>query len=80
MYPPSPQKPDFSPQPVPWFYSFWKFSRPHTIIGTSLSVLGLYLIAWAIGDRPWTLGSGLLLISWAWLACISGNVYIVGLN
>jgi len=29
-----------------WLYAFWKFSRPHTIIGTSLSVLGLYLIAY----------------------------------
>ena len=28
-----------------WLYAFWKFSRPHTIIGTSLSVLGMYLIA-----------------------------------
>ena len=27
-----------------WLYAGWKFSRPHTIIGTSLSVWGLYLI------------------------------------
>ncbi|NET39587.1 MAG: homogentisate phytyltransferase [Cyanothece sp. SIO1E1] len=54
--------------------------NPNTLKLVPMMVWGLYLIAWAIGDRPWTLGSGLLLISWAWLACISGNVYIVGLN
>ncbi len=34
------------PQPnfLHWLGSLWKFSRPHTIIGTSLSVLSLYLI------------------------------------
>ncbi|NEQ10646.1 MAG: homogentisate phytyltransferase, partial [Moorea sp. SIO4E2] len=29
-------------QPAAWLYSFWKFSRPHTIIGTSLSIFALY--------------------------------------
>jgi hypothetical protein len=27
----------------------WRFSRPHTIVGTTLSVVGLYLIAVAEG-------------------------------
>ncbi|WP_019507051.1 homogentisate phytyltransferase [Pleurocapsa sp. PCC 7319] len=59
--------------------SFWKFSRPHTIIGTSLSVLALYLISIA------TTGNDLTLINLeqmlaVWLACVCGNVYIVGLN
>jgi homogentisate phytyltransferase / homogentisate geranylgeranyltransferase len=66
-------------------HALWKFSRPHTIIGTSLSVLGLYGIALSIaasGDQSllslWAdSGSHWLL---AWLACLSGNVYIVGLN
>ncbi len=66
---------------------FWKFSRPHTIIGTSLSVFALYLIT--IATTP-NLGNTLIssIISpinlWhcggAWLACICGNIYIVGLN
>ncbi|NJN90786.1 MAG: homogentisate phytyltransferase, partial [Leptolyngbyaceae cyanobacterium SL_5_14] len=30
---------------APWLYAFWKFSRPHTVIGTSLSVLGLYVVS-----------------------------------
>ncbi|ARV61548.1 homogentisate phytyltransferase [Nostocales cyanobacterium HT-58-2] len=59
-----------------WFYSFWKFSRPHTIIGTSLSVLGLYLIAVAVSDGH----SSLFPLLGAWIACLCGNVYIVGLN
>ena len=59
--------------------SFWKFSRPHTIIGTSLSVLALYLISIA------TTGNDLTLINLeqmlaVLLACVCGNVYIVGLN
>ena len=31
----------------------WRFSRPHTIIGTTLSMVGLYLIAASeSGARP----------------------------
>lgn len=63
-----------------WLYAFWKFSRPHTIIGTSLSVLGLYLIAYATTSE----NSKVLLSLWqllgSWFACLCGNVYIVGLN
>ncbi|UBF24770.1 homogentisate phytyltransferase [Kovacikia minuta CCNUW1] len=67
-------------------YAFWKFSRPHTVIGTSLSVLGLYFIALAEGrveggiSLPFSLiphPSSLIL---PLLACLCGNVYIVGLN
>ncbi|MBW4563741.1 MAG: homogentisate phytyltransferase [Mojavia pulchra JT2-VF2] len=59
-----------------WLYAFWKFSRPHTIIGTSLSVLALYLIAEAVGNRNYSL----LPLLGPWIACLCGNVYIVGLN
>lgn len=67
---------------LPWLYAFWKFSRPHTIIGTSLSVLGLYFIVLAgtgtaIAD-PSKLSFISLLATLA--ACLCGNVYIVGLN
>ncbi|MEH1837657.1 MAG: homogentisate phytyltransferase [Nostoc sp.] len=89
-----------------WLYAFWKFSRPHTIIGTSLSVLGLYFIAIAISNStdslfPFDYAHGkpiphsltplarlgetprpqwLLPVLGAWIACLCGNVYIVGLN
>ncbi len=59
-----------------WLYAFWKFSRPHTIIGTTLSVLGLYLIASATSSSFPSLGHFFA----AWIACLCGNVYIVGLN
>jgi homogentisate phytyltransferase / homogentisate geranylgeranyltransferase len=60
-------------------YALWKFSRPHTIIGTSLSVLGLYGIALAPRVAEFS-PSDLTRLLWAWLACLAGNVYIVGLN
>lgn len=60
-------------------YAFWKFSRPHTIIGTSLSVLGLYIIAIAITSTAFSVNQ-LIPVLGTWIACISGNVYIVGLN
>ncbi|MDY7020352.1 MAG: homogentisate phytyltransferase [Cyanobacteriota bacterium] len=70
---------------IPWLYSFWKFSRPHTIIGTSLSVLGLTLVAWSdniqniSNDRSF-ITTVLVSVIVSWLACLCGNIYIVGLN
>jgi homogentisate phytyltransferase/homogentisate geranylgeranyltransferase len=66
-------------QPGEWLYAFWKFSRPHTIIGTSLSVLALYLITLATTTSSVTVESLEQLLG-ALLACLCGNVYIVGLN
>lgn len=74
----------FTQYPLSWLYAFWKFSRPHTIIGTSLSVLGVSLVAIAnAGLQP--LESPLLyslpgIFLLALFACLCGNVYIVGLN
>ncbi|MEM1269476.1 MAG: homogentisate phytyltransferase [Bacteroidota bacterium] len=57
--------------------AFLHFTRPHTIIGTTLSVAGLYLIALAwVGDVPAQLGR----LAWALVACLGANIYIVGLN
>ncbi|MEM7062915.1 MAG: homogentisate phytyltransferase [Cyanobacteria bacterium P01_B01_bin.77] len=72
--------------PIPWLRAFWKFSRPHTIAGTSLSVLGLFAIAWAarypLGLSPGTfhVWQGVSSLWLTWLACICTNIYIVGLN
>lgn len=65
-----------------WLYAFWKFSRPHTIYGTSLSVLGVYVIAVALSNSnfPFPNYYSLLSVIGAWVACLLGNVYIVGLN
>jgi homogentisate phytyltransferase / homogentisate geranylgeranyltransferase len=57
----------------------WKFSRPHTIIGTTLSVLALYAIAIATTHSSISQLSIAQLIG-TWIACLCGNIYIVGLN
>jgi homogentisate phytyltransferase / homogentisate geranylgeranyltransferase len=65
---------------APWLYAFWKFSRPHTIVGTTCSVVGIYLIALSgsgIGISRENFVSSILLTL---IACLSGNIYIVGLN
>lgn len=60
-----------------WLRAFILFSRPHTIIGTTLSVVGIYFIAWAHGGTPaWEWG----ILLPALLSCLGANVYIVGLN
>lgn len=67
--------------PVPWLTAFWKFSRPHTIVGTSLSVIGVFVITWTVLQGRATIA---LLNPFSLLlplvACLAGNVYIVGLN
>ncbi|WP_239651862.1 homogentisate phytyltransferase [Neosynechococcus sphagnicola] len=62
---------------ISWLSAFWAFSRPHTVIGTSVSVLSLYLIA--ILSYKTTLFR-LDILGWMWLTCLCGNIYIVGLN
>jgi homogentisate phytyltransferase/homogentisate geranylgeranyltransferase len=59
------------------FKAFLQFSRPHTIIGTSMSVLGLYLIALA---QSQTDNAHLFELALALLSCLGANIYIVGLN
>ncbi len=72
--------PNFLQQRFPWLHALWKFSRPHTIIGTSLSALALYSIALAL-EADWSaLPPTLPALLVAWIACLCGNVYIVGLN
>lgn len=65
-----------------WLRQLWRFARPHTVIGTTLSLLALWAIALGLGrggadalDPVPPLALGL-----TWVACIGANVYIVGLN
>jgi homogentisate phytyltransferase/homogentisate geranylgeranyltransferase len=75
----------FTRHPLAWLYAFWKFCRPHTIVGTSLSVLALYLIVlseiqgWAIAGWQTFLLSFSVIVP-PLVAFLCGNVYIVGLN
>ncbi|HQU72791.1 MAG: homogentisate phytyltransferase [Calditrichaeota bacterium] len=57
--------------------AFVAFSRPHTIIGTSLSVLGLFVVARAFQDLPLSFNGHFWLTLFA---CLSANIFIVGLN
>jgi homogentisate phytyltransferase/homogentisate geranylgeranyltransferase len=57
----------------------WRFSRPHTVIGTAVSIVCLYLIA--VGTLPGlSLGDGAWDLFWTLVAGLAVNVYIVGIN
>ena len=75
--------------------ALWQFSRPHTIIGTSLSIVGLAIMAVAqrsasAASAPLSQGGFSLLVDlwpqWmgliltALLPALAANLYIVGLN
>jgi homogentisate phytyltransferase / homogentisate geranylgeranyltransferase len=55
----------------------WRFSRPHTIVGTTLSVLGLYAIAATELPGP---APSVFDLAWTLVAALAVNVFIVGLN
>ena len=60
-----------------FFISFIRFSRLHTVVGTSLSILALYLLALSMSDyQDWHLPALLLTLA----SCLGANIYIVGLN
>ncbi len=61
------------------FTVLWRFGRPHTIIGTALSVLGIFAIA---ADRlgPLPAGEAAFHLVWTLVAALAVNVFIVGLN
>ncbi|MEM6521480.1 MAG: hypothetical protein AAF722_19365, partial [Cyanobacteria bacterium P01_C01_bin.70] len=66
--------------PLPWLKAFWKFSRPHTIIGTSLSVIGVFVVSWTVvQDSVATPVLNVFSLLLPLVACLAGNVYIVGL-
>ncbi|MBD2137637.1 homogentisate phytyltransferase [Anabaena sp. FACHB-1237] len=62
-----------------WLNTFWRFSRPDTIIGTSLSVWGLYFLSLGVTDSKFA-GFHINQLLATWIACLCGNIYIVGLN
>ena len=56
---------------------FVRFSRPHTVVGTTLSIIALYVIALSYSSGSGWYTDTLLLTL---LACLGANIYIVGLN
>lgn len=59
--------------------ALWQFTRPHTILGSTLSLCGIYTITAA---RTGQLGAprGLWALVLALAVVLAGNVYIVGIN
>lgn len=57
--------------------AFVRFTRPHTIIGTTLSVIGLYIIA--LSNSP-IMDFHVKELVLALISCLAANIYIVGLN
>jgi homogentisate phytyltransferase/homogentisate geranylgeranyltransferase len=57
----------------------WRFARPHTIVGTTLSVLSLYAIAVA-QYAGGALDAKLFDLLWTLVAAWCVNVFIVGIN
>lgn len=60
--------------------TLWKFSRPHTIIGTTTSILSIAACASRACDAPFVSSATLAAAAWALLPSLCMNVYIVGLN
>lgn len=63
--------------------ALWEFSRPHTIIGTTLSVTALYLMAIGMtATESVFMSISASITDWLGvaIACLCANVYIVGLN
>ena len=57
--------------------TLWQFARPHTIVGSTLSILSLFFIALGTVNTPLVAG---LLLPLSLLAALACNVYITGLN
>jgi homogentisate phytyltransferase/homogentisate geranylgeranyltransferase len=57
----------------------WRFSRPHTVVGTAVSVCGLFVIA-ATQPPGMAAGDGAFHLFWTLVAGLCVNVYIVGVN
>lgn len=57
----------------------WRFSRPHTLLGTGASIIGIYLLAAAHLDA-FAPGDGLGDLALTLLAGAAVNVFIVGVN
>lgn len=55
--------------------AFWEFCRPHTIIGTTMAVVVLYVLAITETGRH-----DLKLLLLSYIASIGVNIYVVGIN
>lgn len=66
-----------------YFSILWSFSRPHTIIGSFLSIVSLFFIALAVAFAGNAADNIILQLPVLWptlVAALACNVYITGLN
>ena len=66
-----------SPSLLRHLSAVWQFARPHTIYGTVVSVIGIFLLTLGSWQQISALWQGLTL---ALPTCLAANVYIMGLN
>lgn len=69
--------PPVYPQVAGKFRALVRFTRPHTVIGTTFQVIGVFIIVSA--GTPLTT-DGLVILALAWLGSQAANLYVVGLN
>jgi len=60
-------------------HPLWQFSRPHTILGTSISLVGILGVSLSYG-APVSVPIVFWTAAIALVSCLLANVYIVGLN
>ena len=58
--------------------TFWKFSRPHTLIGTTISIIGIYFIT--VNESLYFSFHSLYILFFALFPAWLGNIFITGLN
>jgi len=59
------------------FRTLWRFSRPHTVIGTITSVVSIFIISVGFSNLS---PSNIVFLITALVFSLSANIYIVGLN
>jgi homogentisate phytyltransferase/homogentisate geranylgeranyltransferase len=60
--------------------TLWRFSRPHTIVGTVVSVVGLFAIVVSGIEGGVEPGRAAFHLFWTLVAGVAVNVFIVGIN
>jgi homogentisate phytyltransferase / homogentisate geranylgeranyltransferase len=58
-------------------HAFWKFSRPHTVIGTNLQLVTALLLAHGITQ---VMSIQVMQLMLTWIAAMALNIFVVGIN
>ena len=66
-------------KPVPFPIVLWRFTRPHTLIGSALAVPALHMLAAPTFSSVWTMRNWISIL-YAMVPALFMNLYITGLN